>query len=445
MKSIYFNMLLDRPWGGAFLVLFGMLLTVQIMLVAWLCLRLVCRPRNGSTWSRTPLSGDINHPLVSIIVPAFNEEKVIAATVDSLLTNDYTNMEIIVIDDGSQDDTRNIVNSIANVNAHVKLISLPHNSGKAHALNTGIAAANSDYIVSVDADTIVAPDFVRRIVAPLVCAEADAVAGNIKVGNRRCIKAKFQSLEYICSLNTTRTLQDACRAITTLPGAGSAFRKSAVVAVGGFTSNTRAEDTELTLKLAQWNFRAVYQPEAVAYTEAPVTWRGLFRQRWRWIYGNMQCAGLHLKNIKGFNGMSALWFPLFVFDNFIKIPIWFAFVAFPFAFIADAIFLKLLHYYCACISMNCIIAALTYCHERERKLEILYLPIKWCVWPAFSLFPYAAAIWHYLGHRPIGWQKLERTAEVACVVAAPSASADARYPSGPRNRENILSGLDLDN
>ncbi|TAL84018.1 MAG: glycosyltransferase family 2 protein [Rhodanobacter sp.] len=321
------------------------------------------------------------------------------------------------------DSTNDIVGSIAADYDCVKLVTLHQNAGKAKALNAGLRAARSEYVVTVDADTVVAADFLHRIVTPIILDHADAVAGNVKVGNRQCLKCALQSLEYTCTLSTSKMLQSRYNAITTLPGVGSAFKKSALLAVGGFTPRTRAEDTDLSFELARSKFRRIYQPLAVVYTEAPITWRSLFRQRVRWIYGNMQCAALHLGQLRSCNAMSLLGLPLFIFDNFLAIPLKFLFIVFPLFLIRDAIFPRLLIFYGACMALDWIAVALIYWHEKERKIEILHVPLKWCIWPIFMMAPYMAALWHFVRRRGIGWNKLERSAQVARKASSLSAHA----------------------
>lgn len=393
----------------------------------------------GKRAPQEPGTRDIKWPSVCVVVPAFNEEKVVAATIRSLLKTHYPRLEILVIDDGSSDRTSDIVGAIAADHGRVGLVALHQNVGKARALNAGVRAARSECIVTVDADTVVAPDFLHRIVTPIVLGHADAVAGNVKVGNRQCLKCAFQSLEYTCTLSTSRTFQSCCDAITTLPGVGSAFRKTALIAAGGFTPRTRAEDTDLSFELARSRFRRVYQPLAVAYTEAPITWRSLLRQRVRWIYGNMQCAALHLGQLRSCNAMSLLGLPQFIFENFLAVPLKFLFIVFPFFFIRDAIFSRLLLLYGACITLDWIGVALIYWHEKERKIEILYVPLKWCIWPVFMMAPYLVALWHFVWRRGVSWNKLERSAQVARKAGSLTASRglDADETRQIRSRRSI--------
>jgi cellulose synthase/poly-beta-1,6-N-acetylglucosamine synthase-like glycosyltransferase/peptidoglycan/xylan/chitin deacetylase (PgdA/CDA1 family) len=227
---------------------------------------------------------------VSVVVPAYNEAANIAATVRSLLAGDYPNVDVIVVDDGSTDGTADIVERLRLPGVYV--IRQP-NAGKPTALNTGIAHARSDILVLVDGDTVFEPDAVGRLVQPLHAPDVGAVAGNTKVANRRGLLGRWQHLEYVIGFNLDRRMFDVARCMPTVPGAIGAFRRAAIVDVGGVSSQTLAEDTDLTMALIRAGWRVVYAPDAVAWTEAPASLRQLWRQRYRWCYGTMQATWKH--------------------------------------------------------------------------------------------------------------------------------------------------------
>ena len=238
---------------------------------------------------RRPLPDDFL-PAVSVVVPAFNEAVGIAAAVGSLATSDYPTLEIVVVDDGSTDDTADIVEALGLAN--VRVVRQP-NSGKATALNTGIAAASHDILVLVDGDTVFQPDTVRMIVQQLRDPSVGAVAGNAKVGNRGGLIGRWQHLEYVVGFNLERRMFDLLGSITTVPGAVGAFRREALALVGGVSVDTLAEDTDLTMAILRAGYRVVYEPRAVAWTEAPAGFNDLWRQRYRWCYGTMQSIWKH--------------------------------------------------------------------------------------------------------------------------------------------------------
>ena len=230
-----------------------------------------------------------------MIVPAYNEAVGIASTVRSLTACRYPGpVEVIVVDDGSSDGTGGIVRRLGLPG--VRVISQP-NAGKSAALNRGIGAAGHDILVLVDGDTVFQPDTIWRLVQPMRMADVGAVSGNTKVGNRGGILGRWQHLEYVMGFNLDRRLFDILGTIPTVPGAIGAFRRAALAAVGGLSSQTLAEDTDLTMALCRSPWRVVYQPAAIAWTEAPGTLRALWRQRYRWCYGTMQAMWKHKRAI----------------------------------------------------------------------------------------------------------------------------------------------------
>jgi peptidoglycan/xylan/chitin deacetylase (PgdA/CDA1 family)/glycosyltransferase involved in cell wall biosynthesis len=266
------------------IVVTGLLVVARLLLTVVFSARHV-RQRRSRTWSWGPeITGR-----VSIVVPAYNERECIADTVRSLVTSDYP-VEVIVVDDGSLDDTAAIVEGLGLWNVHVVRQA---NAGKSAALNRGISLAHSDIIIMIDGDTVLEPDTVRRIVQPFADPSVGAVAGNTKIANRRSIVAAWQHIEYVIGFNVDRRVYDVLRCMPTVPGAIGAFRRTALEDVGGVSSDTLAEDTDLTMALCRAGWRVVYEEDARAWTEAPTTLRQLGRQRYRWSYGTMQAIWKH--------------------------------------------------------------------------------------------------------------------------------------------------------
>jgi len=225
---------------------------------------------------------------VSVLIPAYNEEKVIAATVERILASDYHNLEILVIDDGSLDRTAEVIRQRFAGETRVKLISIA-NGGKAHALNTGLLQASGAVVVALDADTQFNTDTISRLVRWFADPEVGAVAGNAKVGNRINMITRWQALEYIVAQNLERRALSALDTITVVPGAVGAWRRETLVKLGGFPADTLAEDQDLTIAIQTQGYRALFDTSAIAWTEAPATFRGLGRQRFRWSFGTLQC------------------------------------------------------------------------------------------------------------------------------------------------------------
>ena len=237
-------------------------------------------------------AGDEFAPFVSIIVPAYNEELVIGNTIVSLLASEYSRYEIIVVDDGSQDDTSKVVVERFGGDERVKLITIS-NSGKASALNTGLRYARGEVIVALDADTVFAPQTVGFLAHRFYDKAIGAIAGNAKVGNRINLVTRWQALEYVTSQNVDRRAFASLNCITVVPGAVGAWRKDLLVEAGGFPSDTLAEDQDLTLRIRRLGYKIGYEESAVAWTEAPHNLRSLAKQRFRWSYGTLQCMWKH--------------------------------------------------------------------------------------------------------------------------------------------------------
>ncbi|WP_433303208.1 bifunctional polysaccharide deacetylase/glycosyltransferase family 2 protein [Actinoplanes sp. CA-030573] len=231
---------------------------------------------------------------VSVVVPACNEAANIAATVRSMVGGDYPAIEVIVVDDGSTDDTAGIVERLGLPGVHV--VRQP-NVGKAAALNTGIRHARGDILILVDGDTVFEPDAVGRLVQPLADPRVGAVSGNTKVANRGGLLGRWQHLEYVLGFNLDRRMFEMARCMPTVPGAIGAFRRAAVHDAGGVSRETLAEDTDFTMAVLRAGWLVVYEPRAVAWTEAPATLRQLWRQRYRWCYGTMQAMWKHRRSV----------------------------------------------------------------------------------------------------------------------------------------------------
>jgi cellulose synthase/poly-beta-1,6-N-acetylglucosamine synthase-like glycosyltransferase/spore germination protein YaaH/peptidoglycan/xylan/chitin deacetylase (PgdA/CDA1 family) len=241
-----------------------------------------------------PLSTE--KPGVSIIVPAFNEEVNAVRTVQSLLTQDYPDLQIVFVDDGSKDSTFKTVSDFFADNPKVQVVTKP-NGGKATALNYGINIAVNDYVVCIDADTQLKKDAVTRLMERFYSAEGEppvgAVAGNVKVGNEINMITKWQSIEYTTSQNFDRSAFDLLNCIIVVPGAIGAFKKQAIIEAGGFTTDTLAEDCDLTMRLHRGGYRVRNCRRAISYTEAPETFKQFLKQRFRWSFGVMQSFWKH--------------------------------------------------------------------------------------------------------------------------------------------------------
>lgn len=226
---------------------------------------------------------------VTVIVPAYNEEVGIAATIESIVSSDAS-VHVIVVDDGSTDRTAEVVRALSLPG--VSLIQ-QGNAGKAAALNTGLHATETKFVVMLDGDTVLEPTTITELTRPFAEPTVGAVSGNVKVGNRGGLLGRWQHVEYVVGFNLDRRLYDVLCCMPTVPGAVGAFRTAAVRQVGGVPLDTLAEDTDLTMALQRAGWSVKYQSNARAWTEVPQSLRQLFRQRHRWSYGVMQAMWKH--------------------------------------------------------------------------------------------------------------------------------------------------------
>lgn len=258
----------------------GVLTLARAVMVVWAAGRHVRRPDPEGS----PPSGP-----VTVIVPAYNEAAGIEAAVRSLLASTHP-VEVVVVDDGSTDGTADLVEKLALPGVRVIR---QENAGKPAALNTGIAVATHEIVVMVDGDTVFEPTTIANLIKPFAEPGVGAVSGNAKVANRGGLLGRWQHIEYVVGFNTDRRWYDIAGCMATVPGAVGGFRREALRAVGGVSSETLAEDTDLTMALGREGWHIAYRQDAVAWTEAPATLKALWRQRYRWSYGTMQAMWKH--------------------------------------------------------------------------------------------------------------------------------------------------------
>lgn len=240
-------------------------------------------------------------PMISLVVPAYNEGVVIQQAVRSLLTLDYPNYEIIVVDDGSSDDTYEKARAVAreSIDVPVRVIT-KRNGGKSDALNTGMAHARGEFVLNMDGDSKLSPNTLRACLRHFEDPSVGAVAGNVKVVNRENIWTNIQALEYVEGLAMARKAQSFMRSVNIIPGPLGMFRKTVLQQVGGYDHDTFAEDCDLTLKMLMRGWHIAYEPTAIAWVESPSRLLDLLKQRYRWTRGILQATRKH---------KSALWQP----------------------------------------------------------------------------------------------------------------------------------------
>ena len=292
-------------------------------------------------------------------------------TIEYLLKSDYPNFDVVFVDDGSKDETLARVQAAYGDHPKVKIVTKP-NGGKASALNFGIQQASGEILVCIDADTMLAADAVSKMIVLFSDSNIGAVAGNVRVGNTRNTLTNWQSIEYTTSQNFERRAFDYVNAILVIPGAIGAFRKTALEEINGFTTDTLAEDCDLTVRLLRANYSIRSCNEALAFTEAPETLNMFIKQRTRWTFGMMQSFWKHRDLLFNTRQPNIGWIilPNLLVYNFI-IPL--------FSPVVDIMFISGLFtynaaeytfFYCLYFFIDCLISILAYrLDKRKFKLK----------------------------------------------------------------------------
>lgn len=231
-------------------------------------------------------------PQVSVLIAAHNEEEVIGRALDAACALDYPNLEVVVVDDGSTDATAAVVRKYVDEKG-VRLIRKVRNEGKAMALNDALPCVNGEIVLIMDADAEPARQSLRYMVPHFESPRVAAVTGNPRVYNVGSLLCRLQLIEFTSIVSLLRRSQRVWGRILTVSGVVTAFRKSALMDVGGFSPDMPTEDIELTWRLQKrfWDVR--YEPNAVLLMRVPSTLRGLVKQRLRWARGLMQVLRRH--------------------------------------------------------------------------------------------------------------------------------------------------------
>lgn len=267
---------------------------------------------------RRPPFDETFRPPVTVVIAAYNEGPVIARTIRAVLANRYEPLDVIVVDDGSKDDTADaVLREFAN-HPNVRLMR-QENGGKSSALNHGIAQAAGDIIIALDADTVFAKDTIVKLVRHFADPLVGAVAGNVKVGNRINPLTYWQSIEYVTSQNLDRRAYAQMNSLTVVPGAVGAWRREAVLQAGGYTTDTMAEDMDLTWRIRRIGWRIANESAAIGYTEVPDSFGALFKQRFRWAFGTLQCLWKHRRAMGRYGWFGWVMLPsLWLFQIFFQ-------------------------------------------------------------------------------------------------------------------------------
>jgi len=383
---------------------------------------------------RDPVRPPMDDVTVGVVVPAYNEEKVIAKTIHSLLASTWTRLDILVIDDGSSDDTAGVVERDFADEPRVRVVRKA-NGGKSEAVNLGFAMLETEFVVAMDADTIFLPDTIASLISNFSDPSVGAVAGNAKVGNRINLLTRWQALEYIVAQNLDRRAFERFNCISVVPGAVGAWRRERVLEVGGYTSDTLAEDADLTIRMIRHGSRVVFEDKAVALTEAPATIGQFVKQRYRWTFGMMQAA---VKNRDALTRSKPNAIGLMLVPNILLYQILFPCIA-PivdlflvlslFSVIVGAIYyadspLKdgvwhLFVGYFLFMAVDYFVAIVAFFHERDEQKSLLWtLVLQRFLYRQILYYVTLKAVFSAIRGRAVGWFKLERQATVSLQTVA---------------------------
>ncbi|GHO79528.1 hypothetical protein KSD_72990 [Ktedonobacter sp. SOSP1-85] len=408
-----------------FSILNAAMITVGTSWVLKSTLFLVLSPWYSSVWTqkkrRLPVA--TYRPLVSAIVPAWNEEVGLVPTIKTILASTYRPLEIVVVNDGSTDSSdarmraflEKYERTMQGSERYVPIVyHYQHNGGKGSALNTGIGLAHGEIIVTFDADSVIHAEAIEHFVSYFADPHVMAAAGNIKVGNTKTLLGTIQGLEYMFGFHLKKA-EALLGVVFVIGGAASAFRKEVFVRLGGYHTGTLTEDMDFSLRIQEAGMKIVYVPEAIVHTEGPTSLNGLLKQRLRWKRGRLEAFQMHRRFFFGRQqGINKPFFwivlPLVILEDIESI--------------LGAIFTLLLYLLSALthdfsvllatIFVVAITFVLQFSEEKAFRKPSFFL-LAPLVWFFFHLVTFVElhslfkALWTFYRKREVTWQKWQRT------------------------------------
>ncbi|MEM0966283.1 MAG: glycosyltransferase [Verrucomicrobiota bacterium] len=410
----------DHEWSkylatAAFVFIIGFvsILILRILFFALFSIvHLILYRRNLAADEKSHRWEGRSKPFISIIVPAYNEEKVIAPAIRSHLKMDYPAFEVVVVDDGSSDRTTEMANEVAEEDGagRVQVHKIP-NGGKGNALNFGIQAAKADLVLCVDADSRLDPDSLNYAIRHMKDPQVAAVAGNVKVLNRHKILTNLQALEYIIGQNLMRRIMGLFNCVGIVPGPFGLFRRQALEDVGMYTDDTFAEDCDLTLRLLAKGWKVVDEINSVVRTEAPEELFPFIRQRYRWTRGVLQSLRKHKSGFTGRMGLR-MWFVLI--NMFFDGVIWpvanlLAYACVFYLILEFGLVTYLVFWWIHFTLLDMGLALLCIASERETARLVIYVLIYRLFFLVVMDVCKLLSSLEEVFHVKMGWGKLERT------------------------------------
>jgi len=411
---------IDSPLGGAVAGIIAALMFTFLLVLSVRYLLLIGLAAHSQSQSPPqPWSADAEGeaPFVSIIVPAFNEAPMIRNVLESLLAIDYPRCEVIVVDDGSSDQTflRALPYQRRRDDIEFRVLAKA-NGGKFDALNHGIAQARGEIVVCIDGDSVVERDALKYLVAHFDDPNIGAVAGNVRVVNRNTIWSGLQALEYVVGLGLLKRAQSAGGAVTIVPGPLGAFRKAALADANGYDGDTFAEDFDLTIKLLGAGWHVVYEPRAVVLTEAPERTLDLLRQRYRWTRGSLQVLAKRKHGFFSPRG-SLLRFLGLWYLGFEALGLPALHIGEQLLFVCSGLLLglheHLLYWWLQLLLLDCATALYCVCVEEESPQLALLAPFFRIFYLVVLDVARLFAAFDELGHVHMHWDKVARLGRLA--------------------------------
>ncbi|HEY5805826.1 MAG TPA: bifunctional polysaccharide deacetylase/glycosyltransferase family 2 protein [Candidatus Saccharimonadales bacterium] len=352
-------------------------------------------------------------PEVSVIVPAYNEAAVLEKSVRSVLASRYKNFEILIVDDGSRDNTLQVAKKLASKYPKVKVLH-QRNQGKSAALNNGVKHAMGEILICIDADTVFTRSTIWRLTRHFYDARVGGVAGYVRVGNIRNLLTRWQAAEYITSIALERNAQAFLGAITVVPGACGAWRREAIQAVAGFSGSTLAEDCDIALSVHQAGYAIVQDTTAMSYTECPLTLKDLAKQRFRWLFGNIQSHWKHrrmfFKKKYGWLGMVVL--PNATLSVLMPMIFWPFLLVLAIANVLTGRWWVILLFLAIAVLLQIIVAGVALVIAKEKFRHLLVVPLTRFVYGPIRIYAIYRSLLLALKGALVGWNKLSRTSTV---------------------------------
>ena len=361
-------------------------------------------------------------PLVSVLIPAWNEEVGLVSTIKTVLASSYRDLEIVVVNDGSTDNSDDIMRrflakyhwAMRNVPSAIPIIyHYQQNAGKAVALNTGIALSHGEIVVCIDADCVLDKDCIASFVESMRDQRVMAVCGNVKVGNTGPLLSRIQLFEYAASFYA-RQADALLGTLYVISGAAGAYRRTVFDVVGTYSTSLRGggEDVDLSIRVQQAGLKIAFDKNAIVYTEVPTTLRGLIKQRKRWTFSRFMTfkkySSLIFSTRKEHNKLlTCLVIPLIIFNDWFYI----AKMILKVGLYVAALITGAFQVFAMLIILSMIITALPLCKDKSVRIFLLLTPVAWLLAfvPSFiEVYAIAVSIRNLLSNREVLWQSWQR-------------------------------------